>query len=89
MQLVQTLEEPVSGYFNNGPKRVFNWKIDGKPNSEDRIKVGSWGANYWFYAAVGKTELQTLGNARRHLTAAAKRAGQKCEFEYATDEWED
>ena len=85
MQLVQKFEKPISGYWDGGLKQVFHWNIEGHQREDKKgkfIRVGSWGANHWFNVAKGKTEKQTLGNARRRLQALATRAGLKCEFWY-------
>ncbi len=82
MVLHQTLKQSVYGYWDGGAKSIFNWKIDGHPQTDAKgqfIKVGSWEANHWFYVAVGKSERQTLANAKRHLRAIT---GQPCKFEY-------
>jgi hypothetical protein len=85
MVLIQTLEKPVYGYWDGGAKQVFRWSItpgstckgsqlDDPSFKPDRryVKVGSWGANFWFYVAKSKTDKQTLGNARRKLQAITK-----------------
>jgi len=85
MELVQTFTEAIPGNWNGGPKRVFVWKFDGELQSDTRgqfIRVGSRDANYWFHVAVGRTSKQTLGNARRRLTALTKRAGKECTYSY-------
>ena len=77
--LVQTFEKPQFGYFDDGPKCTFSWRVD-------RMKgagcVGSWQANTYFSVAPGATEKQTLGNARRSLAARARQEGQRCTFHY-------
>ena len=83
--LVQQLEKPVQGWWDGGPQSRFKWKIDGTPMKDGHgefIRVGSWGANRWFNVAIGDTDKQTLGNARRRLGAFAKKAGIKCTFSY-------
>ena len=83
MILRQIFEHPVSGYWDGGPKTIFDWKIDGTVREDAKgkyIKIGSWAANYWFHVAVGKTEKATLGNARRRLNRS--RFGVPCKFEY-------
>ena len=85
MKLVQTFIEAIPGNWNGGPKRVFIWRVAGSPQSDAQgrfVKVGSWDANYWFHVAVGRTNKQTLGNARRRLTALTKRAGKECTYSY-------
>ena len=85
MKLRQTFTEAISGYWDGGPKSRFDWTIDGEPKTDNKgsfVRIGSWYANHWFHVAVGKTDKQTLGNARRHLGAGARRAGKACAFEY-------
>ena len=86
MILRQTFEDPIHGYWDGGEKQTFDWTIDSDvyraKDGSGAVKVGSWGANYYFAVVLGKSEKQTLGNARRHLTACAKRQGLKCNFEY-------
>lgn len=85
MILVQEFEQAIDGYWDGGPKSRFEWWIDGSPQSDKLgrfVRVSSWGANRWFHVAVGKTEKQTLGNARRRLAARAKAAGLRCKFSY-------
>jgi hypothetical protein len=83
MILRQTLAEPVNGYWDGGKKQVFDWKIDwfhgGKDSKGTFVRVGSWAANHWFNVAQGKTEKQTLANARRRLSRSTR---VKSTFEY-------
>lgn len=85
MELKQTFSAPISGYWDGGAKSTFYWKIGNRSGQDARgryVEVGSWGANHWFMVAEGRTERQTLGNARRRLAAAARKHGQVCTFEY-------
>ena len=81
--LVQKLDKAYGGYWDGGPKQVFEWEIEHRHRGTDSkgnyVRIGSWGANHWFHVAEGKTDKQTLGNARRHLTAITK---VPCEFFY-------
>lgn len=75
MKLRQTLEKPVHGYWDGGAKQVFDWEIDGTPQSDSKgefIKVGSWQANHWFHVALGKTTKLTLSFAMRHLKTVTR-----------------
>ena len=86
MILIQTLEEPINGYWDGGKQSFFKWHIEGQPLEDKQgkyIRVGSWGANHWFYVALGRTQKQTLANARRKLTWRFKKQGIKSTFEYA------
>lgn len=83
--LRQTFEEPIYGFFDNGPKRIFDWSID-RVYPDGKSRVGSWGANYYFEVVTGKTDKVTLGNARRALAARAKRNSKACSFEYIEEE---
>lgn len=91
MQVVilrQVFEQPISGYWDGGPKSEFHWTIDRlKPRNNGNAVVGSWSANAWFQVKLGKTEKGTLGNARRALAARAKRYNRRCTFEYLQEEW--
>jgi len=86
MTLVQTFTNPISGYFDNGPKQHFEWNIEplhcGQDSKGKFVRIGSWEANHWFNITLGKTDKITLSNARQKLAASAKRANQKCTFEY-------
>lgn len=85
MILRQTLDKPISGYWDGGMKSVFDWSITGKPQLDSKglfIRIGSYSANHWFHVAVGKTDKQTLSNARRSLLAGMKRRGITGKFEY-------
>jgi len=85
IELIQTLEIPINGYWDGGKKKTFHWQIDGKPKQDDKgwyVRVGSWAANHWFHVAMGRTDKQTLANARRKLTAGMKRNGISCTFAY-------
>jgi hypothetical protein len=85
MQLKQTLNHAISGYWDGGLKTTFFWKIDGIPQTDKKgsfVRVGSWEANHWFNVACGKTEKQTLANARRRLGYPIRRMALKCSFEY-------
>lgn len=88
--LRQTFAEPISGYWDGGPKQVFDWSIEGLPKADKDgqfIRVGSFAANFWFHVAYGKTIYQTLGNARRRLQAwARKRNRPPCTFQYIEEE---
>lgn len=87
MRLIQKLEKKIGGYWDGGPKDTFEWTIDGLPKSDAKgqfVRVGSWEANHWFHVAQGRTEKQTLSNARRHLAASAKKAGISCTFRYVS-----
>ena len=85
MILRMTLERPIQGYWDGGPKAVFDFRIDGSPQSDARgryIKVGSFGANHWFHVSMSRTVKMTLANVRRRLTARMKQVGERCRFEY-------
>jgi hypothetical protein len=85
MILRQTLHNAINGYWDGGPKNVFDWSIDGPPCSDNKgsyVRIGSWSANNWFHVAVGKTDKLTLSNARRRLQVGVKRSGLTCTFEY-------
>ena len=79
LTLRQTLVVPVNGYWDGGPKSVFNWSIDRRWD-DGTSRVGSWEANYYFTVKTGETDRVTLGNARRHLKMV--RGAIKCTFEY-------
>ena len=85
MKLRQTLAEPVNGYRDGGKKQVFEWEIDRFHGGKDKkgvfCRIGSWAANHWFNVSQGKTEKQTLANARRHLSRSARIPST---FEYVT-----
>ena len=75
MILQQTLIEAVNGYWDGGKKQVFEWEIEGEPKEDKQgkfVKIGCWSANYWFHVALGRTDKQTLANAKRHLKASTK-----------------
>jgi hypothetical protein len=81
--LVQKLGKAYPGYWDGGPKQIFEWRIEhlrrGRDSKGEYVRIGSWCANHWFHVAVGKTDKATLGNARRHLRAITK---VPCEFWY-------
>ena len=85
MRLIQTFNAPITGYFD-GSHKEFSWTIEKYNSGMDArgsfVRIGSWTANHWFYVSKGKTDKQTLANARRRLGAAAKKAGQICSFSY-------
>lgn len=86
IRLIQEFEEPITGYWDGGSKSRFEWTIDhirtGRDSKGIFVRVGSWSANNFFNVAQGKTDKQTLGNARRRLARLAKKAGKKCSFRY-------
>jgi hypothetical protein len=85
MIMRQTLPEAVGGHWDGGPKKQFDWMIQGIRHSDkdgEYIKVGSWEANQWYNVAVGKTERATLANARRRMPAELRK---KSTFEYIDD----
>ncbi len=83
MKLRQTLDHPVTGYWDGGPKQVFNWSIEKYHIGKDRhgafVRVGSWCANHWFCVALGDTDKLTLSYAKQHLRKTTKIP---CTFEY-------
>jgi len=86
MKLRQTLPYPVSGFWDGGAKQVFHWGIEGSPATDSKgqyVRVGSFSANHWFHAAVGKTDKVTLCNAMKHLRAT--QIGKQSKFEYVGD----
>jgi hypothetical protein len=87
MILRQILEKEIHGYWDGGPKSVFDWVIDRfKSRGPSMAVVGSWEANHWFTVKMGKTEKDTLANAKRALSYRAKKAGIGCTFEYLEDD---
>ena len=85
MKLIQKLEKKIGGWWDGGAKDTFEWTLEGSPRQDAKgqfVRVGSWDANHWFHVAAGRTEKQTLGNARRHLSATFRRRGLACSFEY-------
>ena len=84
MELVQTFEQAINGYWDGGAKKRFVWSID-REYSNGRSRVGSWEANHFFEVTTGKTEKQTLANARRKLTAMARKHNMSCTFEYVKE----
>jgi len=85
MILRQTFNEPISGFWDGGAKRVFDWSIDGTPQQDSKgkfVKVGSWAANHWFHVSLGKTDKQTLSYAKTRLQTLADKACKKCIFEF-------
>jgi hypothetical protein len=84
MILVQRLEKAVNGYWDGGAKSVFDWKIEKYANpGYGKARVGSWGANHYFTVKKGKTDKQTLSNAKRHLKAVTR---VPCTFDYLKGE---
>ena len=85
MILRMTLEHPLYGYWDGGAKDTFDFSLDSLPRHDARgayVKIGYWQANAWFHVALGRTVKSTLANARRRLSARAKRAGEHCRFAY-------
>jgi hypothetical protein len=76
MILRQTLDKPVHGYWDGGPKQVFDWEIEhfhgGKDTKGYYVRIGSFAANYWFHVSLGKTEKLTLSYAKKHLMAITR-----------------
>jgi len=88
MYLRMTLNREIVGFWDGGPREVFDFHIDGSPQQDARgryIRVGCWAANHFFHVALGMTVKATLANARRRLAARAKHAGIDCEFTYVED----
>jgi len=89
MILRQIFANAIGGYWDGELKKQFDWVIDGPIREDNKgkyIKVGSWEANNWFHVAAGKTDKQTLANARRRLSHAAKKHNVECTFEYIKEE---
>jgi len=85
MKLRQTLAYPVNGFWYDGKKQVFDWKIEGEPQTDDKgkfVRVGSWEANFWFNVAMGRTEKLTLSYAKRRLQSGTQIPST---FEYIDD----
>jgi len=81
MKLIQTFENPINGWWDGGPRKVFEWTIDHIQRvSDGKIAVGSFDANHWFAVKKSKTEKQILFNAQKVLANRAKKLGLKCEF---------
>lgn len=82
MKLRQTLEQPISGYWDGGKKQTFEWEIEkyhgGKDSRGYFVRIGCWSANHWFHVSLGKTEKLTLSYAKKHLRAVSP----KCKFDY-------
>lgn len=85
MKLIQTFSQPISGYWDGGPKQRFTWEVDYSRQGHDSkgtfVRVGSYEANHYFNVSLGKTERATLNNARLHLAAIARVHGLPCTFE--------
>jgi hypothetical protein len=65
-----TLTEDISGNWDGGTKRVFDFSLEGIPKKDKKgyfVRVGSWEANYWCNVAISKTIKKTLSNARRRF----------------------
>lgn len=88
MELIQTFNKSIGGFWDGGAKKSFCWKIDGESEEDSKgkfIRVGSMDANRWFYVALGETEKLTLSNAARKLHNQLKKSlapGMQCTFEY-------
>ena len=85
MKLIQTYDESINGNWDGGVKQVFDFTIERTPQKDKDgwyVRVGSFSKNFWFHVAVGKTEKQTLGNARRRLTAWDKQKGITARYKY-------
>jgi hypothetical protein len=88
MILRMTIAQPIDGFWDGGRRSTFDFMIDGPPRDDAQgafVRIGSWGANHWFHVALGTSEKVTLGHARRHLLAQAKRAGLPCTFTYLNE----
>lgn len=65
-----TLPEAVSGNWDGGERRVFDFSLEGVPQKDNSgffVKVGSWDANFWCNVTKSKTIKKTLSNARRRF----------------------
>ena len=85
MILRQTLKKKVNGYWDGGPKDIFDWSIQGSPAKDSEgeyVKIGSFNANHWFHVAKGKTERLTLSYAMCHLRSMLEGKGILSTFEY-------
>ena len=86
MKLRQTLDKPVNGYWDGGPKQRFDWGIEGSPRTDSQgqyVRIGSFSANHWFHVAYGKTEKLTLSYAKQHLRSVTR---VPCTFEYIEED---
>lgn len=76
MKLRQTLLKPVQGYWDGGPKQVFDWEIEhfrtGQDSRGEFVRIGCWAANHFFSVALGKTEKLTLSYAKKHLKKSTR-----------------
>lgn len=88
--MVQKIDRKISGYWDGGGKDTFEWCIEKHHGGHDKkgtfVRVGSWDANHFFNVQLGKTDKQTLANARRKLQAGCARERVKCTFEYIEKE---
>lgn len=82
----QTFARPISGFWDGGPKRIFEWSIDALRSTPTHAVVGSWDANHWFKVKRMKTERQILGIALRRLKKTSAnyslKTGNPVSFEY-------
>ncbi|SRR6266702_3594514 len=58
--------------WDGGSKQVFDWTIL-KEFSDGKSRVGCYAANRWYEVATGRTEKETLCNAKKHIRAILKR----------------
>ncbi|SRR6266487_2578121 len=68
-----TLEKAVNSYeWDGGKMQVFDWEVQHE-YSDGKSRVGSIDANRWYEVATGRTEKETLCNAKKHIRAILKR----------------
>lgn len=84
MKLLQRFNQKIGGYWDGGLKNEFIWEIERELYPQkNQVRVGSWGANYWFHVAVGKSDKLTLSYAKKHLLTRANRLkNNPCIFQY-------
>ena len=70
--LRQTLEKPVQGFWDGGPKQVFDWSVSPLGSMLNDVRVGSYTANMFFTVRRGKSLKLTLSYAKRHLKAITR-----------------
>ena len=79
------LNEAISGFWDGGKKRFFDFTIE-KPISSDLkgkyVKIGCYDMNYWFNVAWSGSQKKTFANVKRKFAHKFKRQGIKSTWSY-------
>ena len=81
-----TIKTVVSGYWDGGAKKVFDFKIEGisQDDAGYYARIGCFAANHWYHVGAGKKKLQT---DKQILKNALQKTSKAFRADIASIEW--